>query len=383
MTAPIERRRLSIDVLRSVAICLMIVVHFVENLSGARGAVPATAGAWWLPTGFAAPLFTFLVGVNYRGWVEHRRRAGLTSESISKASVRRGLFLVGLGFVFNVVVWLPEDTFNWDVLTFVGLSLLLLDVARRMPPSATALTVVTVLAISPVLRAAADYPSFWQTGFFEPDQTFSDVVIGCLVTGYFPLCPWLVFPLTGYLLAPALIGEPAIGHPGSGGREPLSSGPRVIVSALAGSAVAFLLIRTWLPAGFTIGTASGWTMFPASTAYVTGSLALAIGSLALLHPWLDAAPAHGRRGRMARWLGPFSRHSLSIYVLHHVVHVWPMWLAGLAAGGEVTAYWQQATSPTTALALAAGCILACGLWAWCTDRSGGPSLERLMRWLCD
>ena len=53
-------RQPSIDVLRAVAIVLMVTVHFVENLSGAYGADGGPLlGAyryWWLPTGFAAPL---------------------------------------------------------------------------------------------------------------------------------------------------------------------------------------------------------------------------------------------------------------------------------------------------------------------------------------
>jgi len=136
-TAARPARRPSIDMLRSVAICLMIVVHFVENLA-------ATHDAWslalnrWMPAGAAAPLFTFLAGVNYRLWCTQRIARGTPPEALSKATIRRGLFLIGTGFAFNVLVWLPADTFNWDVLTFVGLALISLDVVRRMPVSAVA-----------------------------------------------------------------------------------------------------------------------------------------------------------------------------------------------------------------------------------------------------
>ena len=73
MTPRASARQASIDVLRAVAIALMVVVHFVENLSGwYADATIVFAGVhqvWWLPTGFAAPTFTFLTGVSYRLWV--------------------------------------------------------------------------------------------------------------------------------------------------------------------------------------------------------------------------------------------------------------------------------------------------------------------------
>lgn len=55
-------RLVSIDILRSLAIITMVIIHFVENLSSFYGADGSTLGRVWLPTGFAAPLFTFLSG---------------------------------------------------------------------------------------------------------------------------------------------------------------------------------------------------------------------------------------------------------------------------------------------------------------------------------
>ena len=55
-------RQPSIDVLRAIAIALMVVVHFAENLSGWYGdggnAFAGVHRTWWLPTGFAAPTFS-------------------------------------------------------------------------------------------------------------------------------------------------------------------------------------------------------------------------------------------------------------------------------------------------------------------------------------
>ncbi len=70
--------------------------------------------------GLGAPLFVFLSGVGYRLWVAGQVARGKSDLEISKTTIRRGLFVIGTGFVFNILVWLPEDTFIWDVLTFIG-----------------------------------------------------------------------------------------------------------------------------------------------------------------------------------------------------------------------------------------------------------------------
>ena len=365
----------SIDVLRTVAICLMIVVHFVENLA-------ATHDAWslamnrWMPAGAAAPLFTFLAGVNYRLWCTQRIARGTPAAALSKATIRRGLFLIGTGFAFNVLVWLPEDTFNWDVLTFVGIALISLDVVRRMPVSAVALALVLVLLTSPVLRVVADYPSYWSRSWFDYDVALSDVVLGCLVVGYFPLAPWLVFPWAGYLATPLIFGGDASACGGM--RRPL-----LATAALGALSAVACLVWPHLPAGLRIGATDGWTMFPASTAYILGSLAIAMLSLTVLHRLLDRGPSSASTACLVHWTGPFSRHSFSIYVLHHLVHIWPLWIAGLVVGDDPTALWQVAMPAPVALALALACIVGCiALFAW-VDRDRLPSLEGAMRWLCD
>ena len=95
-------RYASIDLLRTVAIVLMVTVHFLENL----------AGVDWAPAGFGAPLFGFLVGVSYRLWLQAQIARGRTDGQISRSTLCRGALIFGIGFLFNVTVWLPAPTVN-------------------------------------------------------------------------------------------------------------------------------------------------------------------------------------------------------------------------------------------------------------------------------
>ena len=380
--APPTSRQQSLDLLRAVAIMLMVIVHFVENLSGSYGIdggpMIGANRIWWLPTGFAAPIFTFLSGVNYRLWASGQARRGRADEAISKITIRRGLFLFGLGFAFNVLVWLPEDTFNWDILTFTGSGLVALDVVRRMPPDVAVAACGLVLLASPVLRVRADYAAYWTDGYFSPDFTLGDVLLGYLLNGFFPLLPWIVYPVVGYLAAGRLFPAEIHGRPAKG------RGPGGVGLALIAAAAVLLVTEPLLPTGLGRTGTHFWTMFPASTPYVLGTLGTALAAAAFLRRIVDrpSPPAWART--IAPWTGACSRHALSIYLLHHMVHVWPLWAAGLAAGGDdATIYWQRALPVWQSLLLAAVFLVGAALVFRWVDRRRLPSVESLMRWLCD
>ncbi|MFM7207075.1 MAG: heparan-alpha-glucosaminide N-acetyltransferase domain-containing protein [Planctomycetaceae bacterium] len=365
-------RLVSIDVLRATAIALMTLVHFVENLAGSwdveSGPFIGANRYWWMPTGFAAPLFTFLSGVSYRLWSDAQAARGRDSVEISKITVRRGLFLILFGFLFNVLVWLPEDVFNWDILTLIGTAMLTLDVARRTPPAVPAVACVLLVGLAPVLRAAAGYREFWVDGYFDYDFTLADVVLGYLATGYFPAFPWLAPPLAGFLAAPLIYRPDA-------GRRPFVAG-----GLLVAAAAAVMAARPLVPAGLVTHDRL-WAMFPPTTAYMLGTIGGGILLAAALHRTLDARDCPP--GPLLRLAGGMSRHSLSLYILHHVAHVWPLWLVGFVTAGDPQAFWQVATPASTAIAWAAAFLLLAAWLAERMDRPGVPSAEAILRWLCE
>ena len=289
--------------------------------------------------------------------------------AIAKGTVRRGLFLIGLGFAFNVLIWLPEDVFNWDILTLIGCGMLALEAARRMPDAVVLFAAAATVAVAPVMRLLADYPASWSEGYFDYEFTLADVALGWLVTGYFPIFPWLAYPLAGYALAPRLLARDA--------------GLRRQAPSLGMVAAAGLSLLAWpsLPPAITGGAAQAWTMFPASTAYVLGTLGGVMLALAGLHRLLDAAVPRCRG--LVAWAAPLSRHSLSLYLAHHALHVWPLWAVGMATAGEPTALWQVAMPVAWAIGLAAVFLVAAAVVCSWADGRRVPSAESLMRWICD
>jgi uncharacterized membrane protein len=364
----------SIDILRTLAIQVMVLVHFSENLSGYK-----------LPiTGFGAPLFAFLSGVSYFLWVAGQHAKGRSDEEISKVSIRRGLFVFGVGVAFNVLVWLPEETFNWDVLTFIGSALLVLNLARRMPVPLIIFSALMILLVSPALRIQADYPEYWLNKYFEYDFTLSDILSGYFVTGYFPIFPWLAFSLSGFVTATLLFGEEE-----EPDQKPSSTPqfPRrmiIVGASMFGVSMLALAVRPYLPE--TIGTylLGGWTMFPTTIEYALAMIGTSVLLLGLLHWFVDLNPRIDRRGPLLDIAKTFSQYSLTIYLLHHLVHIWPLWIYTVAIGHEdPTELWMKAMTTPMALSLGVAFLVVCFfLMRWIgPDRRFG--MEAWMRWLCD
>lgn len=362
-------RLASIDILRTVAIVVMVFTHFGENLAGYA---PPFAG-------LGAPLFVFLSGVSFFLWSEGRLARGATEAELTKVSVRRGLFIFCAGFAFNLVVWLPEDLFNWDVLTFIGSALLVLEGARRMPAPIRILVAVLAALVAPILRGVADYPAYWEAGYFECELTLSEALVGYLATGYFPLFPWIAFSLAGYETAARMFGRQV--DRDAAPRGPWSPGRIAVV--LVATSVGLLLVRPLLPGPIARGMLGGWSMFPPTTEYLLGTLGMAMGLLAILHRAVDLAERPRVPTGVLRLAKAFSRHSLSIYVLHHIVHLWPLWISAVVAGDEPTAYWREAMPTSISLSLAAVFLAVCAIVLGMLGSRQAWGLERCMRWLCD
>ncbi len=360
----------SIDVLRTVAVFIMVLVHFGENLSGVISPL----------AGFGAPLFAFLSGVSYRLWVVGLEAKDVSDADIAKATLRRGLFVIAVGFLFNVVVWLPSDLFNWDVLTFIGAALLTLGAARRIPPPALATAAVAAVLVSPVLRHLADYDAYWVNRYFEHDWTPSDVIIGFLATGYFPYFPWIAYSLTGFLVGGVLYDDAA--ETASRSRFPY----RVffVGASLLLFSMAALIVHALLSPGAERGMIGDWTMFPPTVEYVSGTLGLTVILTASLHYFIDRRGILPHDGRVLNVARTFSRNALTLYVVHHIVHLWPLWLYAVWNGQEPTTYWMNAVPALISTPLAIVFLVIAYFTLRVFEGSDGVhGIEYWMRRLCD
>lgn len=357
----------SIDILRTAGIILMVLVHFMENLSGVSN---------WSPTGFGAPFFAFLAGVSYSLWLNGKDNRKRAEEQISKITIRRGLFLFGTGFVFNFLVWLPEDLFNWDVLTYIGTSLIVLNWVRRGPPSVALVLAGFLCVFSPIMQKLVVYQDYWVDGYFQVDWTWTDVIIGYLFTGYFPLFPWLALPLIGFTVGNYMLDSKQL-------RQREVGIVSFIGCAFVGLSILLFLAHSYLPSQLVLDPNDAWRMFPPSLAYLAGTIGMTLFSLASLHRWLDHNSQISKSNGFFEFTETMSRHSLTIYVLHHLVHLWPLWLYGMWMGQEPTFYWGKAMPLYYSVPLVFIFVVLCYYFLRWMDRTGRHGVEHWMRWLCD
>lgn len=231
------------------------------------------------------------------------------------------------------------------------------------------------LLIAEVGRRFSNYSEYWVDSSFEYDPDVPQVVLGFLLNGYFPIFPWILYPLAGYVTAAHVLPESKLELPRW--RAAAAIGAVLFSASFVPSLLASIEPRTaaWFPAQ--------WTMFPASIVYVLRTLGTCLVGFSLGHRWLDRNPKIDLGPRVASFFGTFSRHSLTIYLLHHLLHLWPLWIWAVSEGKSPTSYWRPAMPIEYAMPLAILCLIFCYLLMREADRRRIEGVEGWMRWLCD
>ncbi len=210
-TAPSGRIE-SIDLMRGIAILLMIMGHTYDYLSyeaarcmGASSSLPmamlnvdtTTAPVFfnrWI-THIGAPVFLYLAGVGAYLW-EYK---GPERRSLTGFLIPRGLLLIGLQAV-RIVGQLvaPAAQSSLDVLWCIGVSMILLAGVVRLPRHILLWGSVVLLA-GLGLPAALNLPGHDATAWrlLASAHTF-DFIGGTLLFNRFPILPWFAMMLLGY-----------------------------------------------------------------------------------------------------------------------------------------------------------------------------------------
>jgi uncharacterized membrane protein len=293
-----EERIASVDVLRGVALVFMIINHFGQTFVG--GGFHSLVAMLILFFGIIpAPLFYIVAGisvvlVNYRFHLN-----GKSSKSIWQWVFSRGILILGLGYLFSIVMFGTIWVLDWSILQLIGLSLIVAQLALSIPKRYRILFPIFIIVLAPFLRIWLNYDLIVGTVgniHYAPPQTLLDHLSAIIATGKAPLFPWLACPIMG-----TIIGELIIER---------SSNPRRLAYDIL--VVGSLLCTLVLPF-FLLGDAV--TQYPLTNGFFLLSTGMALLFVASVIVTVD----------VWQWWNPFSQFleingqiALISYVAHHL-----------------------------------------------------------------
>jgi uncharacterized membrane protein len=324
--------------MRAIAIVLMILCHGIIVTSS-----PVEGQSWTYFFGdhivgdFAAPIFTFLVGVSLA--------LSLSKAGSNKArhSYKRGFAIILIGLIYATIDQGLSGILGWDVLPFIGSSILILTVLRNQSNITLLGLALGVLLAAPFFREMIGYREIWGNRFLDvpglgevwpglllnpegsPEKVFSlsRFFKGWLSYGYFAIFPWLVFPIIGFVVG-------RVGFLKDKTWNWISAG--AFLFAFAGILAAYLG-RSSGAEGLDHYFLTPLSFYPNTTSMIFLQMSVCLGLMTFLHKWLDR-PLQTKKGLPTQaivFFSGMSQFALTLYVSHKIILVLfkktaPFWL---------------------------------------------------------
>jgi uncharacterized membrane protein len=302
MTAPATRRTY-LDVLRGVAVLIMIEAHVIDAWTRDADRHTRAFGESLILGGFGAPLFLFLAGIGVAMSAGSKARRSGDPAAASRAVQKRGLQIFALAFLFRLQAYVLSG------LTAPAWTMLKVDILNVMGPAMIAAAALWALGRDTRMRmaifAAAAVAVVLATPVIRHISALS--ALPDAIEGYLRPIPGLTnftfFPWLGFVMAGAVVGVvlDAARTPDADRRANLILGAAAATLAVAAYQASFLP-----------------PLHPQSAFWTTSAsffcLRLGIMILALTAAWLwEQRPTAGRR-----WspIQTFGRTSLFIYWVH-------------------------------------------------------------------
>ncbi|QNO15501.1 DUF1624 domain-containing protein [Alkalicella caledoniensis] len=174
-----SKRIWEIDLLRAIAIILMIIFHFVYDLNEFLGIdINYRSGFWYWEGKISALIFIFVSGI---------------SSGFSKHSFKRGLKVLGYGMIVTAVTYvaLGDMYIRFGILHLLGTCMIIFPVLKAMNNWLLLGISAVIFYISPVVSSAkASNALLLPLGLKYPGLRAAD---------YYPLIPYLAVFILGVI----------------------------------------------------------------------------------------------------------------------------------------------------------------------------------------
>lgn len=335
---------------------------------------------------FAASWFVFLVGLSQV--LSAKKRTNDQVENVKRAVIRGGaIFIIGL--LFLLIVQGYQELWVWDILTFIGATTIILLICRKASSLALLLCCLAVLFITPWLRSFIDIASFYGGGFenvrwisdlipnyildpvkdYEGGKTVFDNVIGFFLIGQFPLLPWIIFPLIGFVVGRRITQN-----------HLAADAPFILIIGLMFAFMGLLTAYAGsIKLGFSVANdyVTPLSFYPVSFSMIMLVMGIVLALFIVLWHIFDANPDSTKRsGIFLIYCRQISKYSLTIYISHFALIFIPLRIIQVVTGNY---YLRDLVSTPAAFSMAVLLLIlyypVLKLW----DESGGKySFEWLL-----
>ena len=192
-----SQRFIEIDMLRGLAIILMIIGHVLWDLDY-FGLMPMNDGVYAVLKFTVQPTFFILIGISLVVSKKKIEKMRINDErEFDKRLIFRGLKILGLGIIFTILtlIFIPEKPIFFGVLHCIGLSIILSTPFLKYRKY----NLLFVIAII--------FASYIVSGYSLENPTILHLALGIhqenivrYTIDYFPLLPWLGICLLGIII---------------------------------------------------------------------------------------------------------------------------------------------------------------------------------------
>ncbi|MFH1983599.1 MAG: heparan-alpha-glucosaminide N-acetyltransferase domain-containing protein [Pseudomonadota bacterium] len=338
------QRALSIDIFRGFALVFMVLLHFMIFFGNTK------AMNSWLYFSFnhilgdwGASGFLMIMGISQV--LSGQKHADLDNHILFKRALIRGVYIFSVGLLMLALAWGPHKIWQWDILTLMGFATVALYFCRFLPAWGILLVAAVIAGSTPFFRGQLAVAHIWGNNFMQVPmissyfpglildpagemETFwsvKDIVLGFLFTGDFPVFPWVLFPLVGFVLGQRIIG-----------RKIHKDLPWLMFAGIA-------FVFTGLGMGYAgslrpeASIISGYiaplSFYPDSFPMILFQMGMTIVVILSLYTIYDIRRTpHRKVGSVAGFFSYISRSSLTFYFLHYLLIGWPLALIYILSG---------------------------------------------------